>query len=470
MTDKQDNPQRRLPGVDEILRSAEAVALLWDYPRSRVLDGIREVLAGLRRTPNAIPDAIGALVGKVQAWLEEAEFERLRPVINATGVILHTNLGRAVLPDSAVQGLAQLGQCCNLQIDLENGQRGKRNYMSERLICQLTGAEAAVIVNNNAAATLLVLAALCAGREVVISRGQLIEIGGAFRMPDCIEQAGARMVEVGTTNKTHLRDYQHALTEHTAAVLKVNPSNYRIQGFVKEVSVGELVTLKAQHPDLVVIDDLGCGALIDTRRFGLPGEPTVQESLRAGADVALFSGDKLIGGPQAGIIVGRKEIISRIRKHPLTRILRVCKLTDMALEKTLRLFLEPERLHETNPTWRMLAADVATLRERAELILADAVAQGAAREALSLVDSEATMGGGALPAHPIPSCAIAVKAPGHLADEVLLRFRRLAPPVIGRITNDAVLLDMRTILPGEEAVLAKAIAKVCGTEGENLDV
>ncbi len=462
MSENADRPQRRLPGVDEILRSAEASALLETHARSRVLDAVREVLDDLRHYPEKIPDCIGPIVDKAQAWLAEDERERLRPVINATGVILHTNLGRAVLPAAAVAGLSTLGQCCNLQIDLDSGQRGKRNYMSERLICQLTGAEAAVIVNNNAAATLLVLAALCADREVIISRGQLIEIGGAFRMPDCIAEAGATMVEVGTTNKTHLRDYRNALSERTAAVLKVNPSNYRMQGFVKEVAVRELVMLKDDHPDLVVIDDLGCGALIDTRRFGLPAEPRVQDSLAAGADVALFSGDKLIGGPQAGILVGRKAIIAKIRKHPLTRILRVCKLTDTALEHTLRLFLEPETLAETNPTWGMLAADLVGLRSRGDAIVEAAVRAGAERDALRVVDSHATMGGGALPAHPIPSCAVAVRRTGCSADEVLRCFRRLSPPVIGRIADDTVLLDMRTILPDEDGVIAEAIAAVCG--------
>jgi L-seryl-tRNA(Ser) seleniumtransferase len=447
--------------VDELLRGPEAAALRGLYPRCRIVEAIRHVLDDLRHHPDVPVGDASSILDQAQAWLDEDELDRLRPVINATGVILHTNLGRAVLPAAAVEALASLGQCCNLQIDLDNGRRGKRNDMSERLICQLTGAEAAVIVNNNAAATLLVLAALCKGREVVVSRGQLIEIGGAFRLPDCIQEAGATMVEVGTTNKTHLHDYRKALSERTAAVLKVNPSNYRIVGFSKEVPLRDLVTLKDRQPNLLVIDDLGCGALVDTRRYGLPEEPTVQESVRAGADVTLFSGDKLIGGPQAGIIVGRKELISRIRKHPLTRILRVCKLTDIALEHTLRLFLEPDRLADTNPTWRMLAGDVRALRQKAGTIVDTAVAQGADRDALQVVESEATMGGGALPAHPIPSYAIAIRLPSCSADDLLRRFRRLSPPVIGRISDNAVLLDVRTLLPGEESVVGVSIAAVC---------
>lgn len=451
--------------MDELLRSREAGALLERHPRCRILDAIRHVLEHLRRHPDTLAGNAGAILEDARAWLEEDEFDRLRPVINATGVILHTNLGRAVLPASAVDALASLGQCCNLQVDLDSGRRGKRNDMTERLICRLTGAEAALVVNNNAAATLLVIAALCRGREVVVSRGQLIEIGGAFRLPDCIAEAGATLVEVGTTNKTHLHDYRKALSERTAAVLKVNPSNYRIVGFSTEVPVGDLLTLKAQQEDLLVIDDLGCGALVDTRRFGLPEEPTVQASLGAGADVTLFSGDKLIGGPQAGIIAGREAVVSRIRKHPLTRILRVCKLTDIALEQTLRLFLEPGRLARTNPTWQMLAADVQALRHRAEAIVETAVARGVERGALQVVASQATTGGGALPAHPIASVAIAITHPACNPDGLLRRFRRLSPPVIGRIAEDAVLLDVRTLLPGEDAALAGAVATVCA----NLD-
>jgi L-seryl-tRNA(Ser) seleniumtransferase len=300
---------------------------------------------------------------------------------------------------------------------------------------------------------------------VVVSRGQLIEIGGSFRLPDCIRQSGAVMVEVGTTNKTHLRDYEAALSDRTAALLRVNPSNYRIVGFTKDVPVADMVKLKAARPDLLVIDDLGCGALVDLTRFGLPHEPTVPESVAAGVDLALFSGDKLIGGPQAGILVGRAAVIARIKKHPLTRMLRVGKMTDLVLERTLRLFLEPDRLPDTNPTWRMLTLPAASLGPRARALAATAVAAGAPAGALRVVASESTTGGGSLPGHPIPSFAVAVRQPGLPAAELLRRLRRNDPPVIGRIQDDDVLLDVRTMLDGEDDIAARALASALAAGG-----
>jgi L-seryl-tRNA(Ser) seleniumtransferase len=480
----------RLPGVDEVLRSEAARGLLDAFPRPRAVEGVRAAIDEMRRDPGtgaasggalpAAPSRVGpgrrpgrpqdpsknppsstltAVVERAAAWLAEDEFQRLRTVVNATGVILHTNLGRAVLPSSAVAALAAMDRCCSLQIDLDTGARGKRHAMSERLLCRLTGAEAALVVNNNAAATLLVLAALCAGREVVVSRGQLIEIGGSFRLPDCIHQSGARLVEVGTTNKTHLRDYEAALTERTAAVMRVNPSNYRIIGFTKDVPVSDLMKLKAKQPDLLVLDNLGCGALVDLTRFGLPHEPTVPESVRAGADLSFFSGDKLIGGPQAGILVGRAAPIAKIKKHPLTRMLRVDKMTDLVLERTLRLFLDPERLPETNPTWRMLTASAGSLRPLAEALASAAVAAGAPAETLRVVACASTTGGGSLPGHPIPSFAVAARRPGVSAADLLRRLRRNDPPVIGRIEDNDVLLDVRTLLDGEAAIAACALAR-----------
>jgi L-seryl-tRNA(Ser) seleniumtransferase len=435
------------------------------YPHPRVVEGIRLALDARRKDPGRGAASLVALVDVAAAWLAADEFQRLRPVVNATGVILHTNLGRAVLPPSAVAALADMDRCCSLQIDLDTGARGKRHAMSERLLCRLTGAEAALVVNNNAAATLLALAALCAGREVVVSRGQLIEIGGSFRLPDCIRQSGAVMVEVGTTNKTHLRDYEAALGDRTAALLRVNPSNYRIVGFTKEVPVTDLMKLKAARPDLLVIDDLGCGALVDLTRFGLPHEPTVPESVAAGVDLALFSGDKLIGGPQAGILVGRAAVIARIKKHPLTRMLRVGKMTDLVLERTLRLFLEPDRLPETHPTWRMLTLPAASLGPRARALAATAVAAGAPAGALRVVASESTTGGGSLPGHPIPSFAVAARQPGLPAAELLRRLRRNDPPVIGRIQDDDALLDVRTMLDGEDDIAARALASALAAGG-----
>jgi L-seryl-tRNA(Ser) seleniumtransferase len=357
-----------------------------------------------------------------------------------------------------VRALAELDGCCNLQIDLETGLRGKRSHAVEKLLCRLTGAEAAVVVNNNAAATFLILAALCPGKEVIVSRGQLIEIGGSFRLPDCIHQSGAVLVEVGTTNKTHLRDYEAAVTANTAAVMRVNPSNYRVVGFSKSVPIRDLVGLRTKYP-LLIMDDLGCGALIDLERFGLPHEPTVQESIAAGTDVACFSGDKLIGGPQAGIIVGRSDPIERIRKHPLTRMLRVGKLTDMALEYTLRLFLEPERLLDTHPTLQMLTHSPESLKRRAQRLKRRIDKDtNSIKSAVVPVDSAA--GGGALPDVAIKSFAVAVNVTGMSSVDLIRGLRCGNPAVIARIHEDSVLIDMRTLLTGDEQRVLKALQEL----------
>lgn len=449
--------RRQLPSVNALLDDPVIADLLAVHPRARVVAALRRVLDAMRERiaeGGTIP-SVADIVKEASDGLHTRERERLRPVINATGIILHTGLGRAVLPPAAVAALAKLDRCCNLQIDLATGTRGRRNYETEQLLCELTGAEAALVVNNNAAATLLILAALCIGREVVVSRGQLIEIGGSFRLPDCVHQSGARLVEVGTTNKTHLRDYAAALNDNTAAVMRVNPSNYRVVGFTAEVSVAELVSLKREK-ELLVIDDLGCGALIGLERFGLEHEPTAGESIAAGADLVCFSGDKLIGGPQAGIIVGRAALIQRIRKHPLTRMLRVDKCTDIALEHTLRLFLDPDRLPETNPTYAMLAVPLETLRRRARGIQRR-VLENAVQASLRIVEGESALGGGSLPATPIRTWLIALTVPGWSAGELAARLRLHEPPIIARVADDAVLLDMRTLLPGEDKELARAV-------------
>jgi L-seryl-tRNA(Ser) seleniumtransferase len=459
------DPRRALPSVDAVLCSASAHEICAGQPPVRVAEAVRSVLEALRRAPPARGVSPDEVARAAAAGLAEDEFQRLRPVVNATGVVLHTNLGRAVLPAAAARALAAMDRCCSLQIDLDTGVRGRRHAMVERLLCRLTGAEAALVVNNNAAATLLVLAALCPGREVVVSRGQLIEIGGSYRLPDCIHQSGAILREVGTTNKTHLRDYEGAIGESTAALLRVNPSNYRIIGFSKEVPVRELAALKAGRPELLVLDDLGCGALVDPRRFGLPADPTVPDSIRAGADLAFFSGDKLIGGPQSGLIVGRADLIARIKKHPLTRMLRAGKLTDAALEATLRLFLDPDRLPECHPTWRMLTLAPEALRAAAGRMMARAAAAGAPKNALRVCACESTVGGGSMPGHALPSSALAVRLPGVSAEALLRKLRRCDPPVIGIVRGDEVWLDARTVLADEEAVVAAALAAVARPEG-----
>ncbi len=450
----QEDPRRGIPSMSELLEREEVVALMARYSRGVVVKGLRAVTDELRRLPEGGGMGIDTIVEKVRERLEDAELDRLRPVVNATGILLHTGLGRAVLPGVAATGLAQMDRCCNLQIDLTTGKRGKRNYVCERLLCELTGAEAALIVNNNAAATMLILTALCRGREVVVSRGELIEIGGSFRLPDCITASGAEMREVGTTNKTHLRDYEGAITERTGALLRVNPSNYRVIGFSKRVELSELVELKEKH-DVLVVDDLGCGALVDLQPYGLPREPLVQDSLAAGVDLVCFSGDKLIGGPQAGIVAGRKDLIDRIRKHPLTRMLRVGKLTDMALEQTLRLFRDPATLPEKHPLYRMLARTVSELRADAKRL---AKKIGAF---VSVEDGFSEMGGGALPGVPLPTALLVIREKGVSPLEIARRLRMREVPVVARIQEDGVVLDLRTLLPGEDEMVVSAVKEVC---------
>lgn len=456
-TTTQRDPRRDLPSVSALLELPAIKDLIARYTRPLTMQALNDTLDSYRQTlrpGDTAPDR-DAVARAVETALAALESERMRYVVNATGIILHTGLGRAVLPKQAAQSLAAMSGCCNMQIDLATGLRGKRSFSTEMLLRHLTGAEAALVVNNNAAATFLILAVLCAGKDVIVSRGQLIEIGGSYRLPDCIRQSGATMVEVGTTNKTHLRDYEQAMTENTGALLHVNPSNYRVIGFSKSVGIDELASLKSKQP-VLVIDDLGCGALVDLAAYGLPHEPTVQESLAAGADIVCFSGDKLIGGPQAGIIVGKRDLISRIKKHPLTRMLRICKLTDAALEQALRLFLTPETLCAAHPTLGMISAPAAALRRRAQA-LKRRLQRAAIGLRLDVVETESEVGGGSLPGVGITTWALAVWHPALSADALSARLRRNDPPVIARIREDAVLFDMRTLLEGEDRLVAEAL-------------
>ena len=457
----QNDPRRSLPQVSVLLEEKEVKSLLKNHPRPLVMEAVNNALSAFRKTlkPDDPPPAMKDITVAIESEMAEIESERIRPVVNATGIILHTGLGRAALPPSAARILGKMDQCCNLQMDLETGKRGKRNFMTEQLLCRITGAEDAMVVNNNAGATLLILSALCSGKEVIISRGQLIEIGGSYRLPDCIFQSGASMVEVGTTNKTHLRDYKKAITENTGAVLRCNPSNYRIIGFNKSVSVKELVTLKKKH-QVIIIDDLGCGALINLEKFGLPKEPTIQESIDAGADLVCSSGDKLIGGPQAGIILGKKKLIRKIRKHPLTRMLRVGKLTDAVLEHTLRLFLEPETLLEKNPTLRMITEPENQVKKKAQR-LRRMITRKKIPLSVKMIPGESATGGGSLPHVPIPSWALAIKHEEINAEDFARLLRKNETPVVTRIKSESVMIDVRTLLPGEDRIVAEALEKVC---------
>ncbi|MEW6724423.1 MAG: L-seryl-tRNA(Sec) selenium transferase [Bacillota bacterium] len=442
-----DSQLRKLPSVSSVLEWPEIQQLMAAMPRELVVDGCRRALQGLREAiiagenPWLTPEALRETVVNGARRLGRP---RLRPVINGTGVILHTNLGRAPLAQEAVQRLqAMASGFSNLEYDLDSGGRGSRHDHASDLICRLTGAEAAMVVNNNAGAVLLALSALAAGREVIVSRGELVEIGGSFRIPEVMAQSGARLVEVGCTNKTRLDDYRRAITAETAALLKVHTSNYRIVGFTEEASLADLVTLGREH-GLPVIDDLGSGVLVDVTRFGLPAEPTVAERVRAGADLVAFSGDKLLGGPQAGLLVGRRDLIARVQRHPLARALRIDKLTLTALEATLALYLDEEGWRRI-PTLHWLSRSAAEVRRCAGELMAAVLERAEGRLRLELIDGTAEVGGGSLPTASLPTTCLAVAVDGWDCQELASRLRQTDPPVIGRIESGRFLIDLRAM-------------------------
>jgi L-seryl-tRNA(Ser) seleniumtransferase len=450
-----------IPSMTTLLDAARSFDGLADQARAVTTAAIREASAALRqrlKRGESVESDVAAVLGEARDIVAARASQRLVRVINATGIVLHTGLGRSVLPDAAIERLTAVAAgYCNLEIDLPSGKRGRRGSHVERLLCELTGAEAALVVNNNAAATMLVLAALAAEREVVISRGQLIEIGGAFRLPDVMVQSRVRMVEVGTTNRTHLRDYAGAITEETAAVLRVHPSNYRVVGFVSQPSLAELAEL-AHARGLVLIDDLGAGALVDLEPFGLPHEPTMGESVAAGADVVLASADKLIGAAQGGVIVGTKACVDRIRKHPLARAFRADKTCLMALERTLALFRDEELLKREHPLYRMLATPIDELGRRAEA-LADAIRNAAPDANVEVADGVGYLGSGSLPMEALPTRLVRVTAAGLKPEELARRLRMDEAAVFTRIEDDRVLLDVRTIHPGDVERVAQAVGR-----------
>ncbi len=440
---------RVLPAVNVLLALPEADKLVVVYGRSTVVAFVREVLNALRssilRGQSLDPRQLEAsgILEQVAASIKHVELPNIKRVVNATGIILHTGLGRAAMPAAAIKQLCGVAGYCNLQQDLQTGQRSRREKCLRGIVGELTGAEDVLVVNNNAGATFLMLAALAAGKEVVISRGELIEIGGSFRLPDIMQASGTALKEIGTTNKTHLRDYQHAVGPQTGMILKVHQSNYKITGFTKEVSIGEIAQIGQKH-NVPVVDDLGCGALVSLEKFGLDHEPTVRESLQAGADLVLFSTDKLIGGPQGGMIVGRAKMIERIRSHPLYRILRVCKLTLGALEATLRLFRTPEMLAQKHPLYMMLAKTPDEIKLQAAQAKKMILEKKPHWEVI-ISEEIARLGGGSLPEAGMPSCAVKIKAPDIGADKLAGLFRTAATPVIPRIADDWVVLDMRAV-------------------------
>jgi L-seryl-tRNA(Ser) seleniumtransferase len=446
---------RELPAVHEL---AELVcAGSPDSPPGAVRESCRKAIEVARTgilAGEAAPDSrqLADIAGRMLADMTGSSMTN---VINATGVILHTAIGRACLPDSAVEAVSRVARGYSvLQWDRETGRRGHRDIHTEKLICELAGSEAATIANNNAGATLLVLSALAADREVIVSRGQLVEIGGSFRIPEVMKQSGAVMREVGCTNRTHLRDYREAVGENTAIILRVHPSNYRIRGFSSEVPLEELVALGSEF-GIPVVDDLGAGSYVDLKHFGLPSEPTVRQSIEAGAAVVTSSGDKLIGGPQAGIITGKREYIQKIRKHPLARALRVGKLTIAALEASLMLFRENrEYLVENHPLYRMFAARVEDLRRTAEEFVSMLDLPESC--SVSVIQTESFVGSGSLPDHAIPSVGAGISTPDNEA--LAGRLRQGDPAVASRIEDDLLKLDMRTLQPGEPERLAELVS------------
>ena len=457
----------QIPSITELLKSPAVETWLRHHPLSLVTDCLRQAVTKVRQNIIAAPDgthhdstnSTAVILAQAGDLLSLATTPHIRQAINATGIILHTGLGRAVLAPSVVDSIVpELKGYCTLAIDPSTGERAERDELVEYILTELTGAEAATVVNNNAAATMLVLAALAAQKEVIVSRGQLIEIGGSFRLPEVMAQSQARLVEVGATNRTHLKDYLNAITQETAAIMRVHPSNYRIVGFTGEVALRDLVEL-AHSRGLIQIDDLGAGALVGLESFGRPHEPTVRESIEAGADIVLFSGDKLIGGSQAGIIVGRKELIQRVRKHPLMRAVRADKTCLMILERTLQLFRNPAKLRTELPTYQMLATPLETLQARAEKLV-ELLKTASANIAASIHESVAYLGSGSLPTEAISSLMVSVAVKGLSAEALAYRLRMDSACVFGRIEEDLVRLDMRTLTDDQVPQIVKALERI----------
>lgn len=456
---------RSIPKVDKVLEWPELREPFGDRPREVVLSAIRGGLETLRLRLSAGDAGSSSLsrdtiISFILDELHRLELPRLRRVINGTGVVLHTNLGRSPLPSSLTSRIAEIAACySNLEFDLETGRRGSRYSHVEPLLCELTGAEAALVVNNNAAAVLLALSALSLGKETVVSRGELVEIGGSFRIPDVMAQSGAILKEVGTTNRTHPDDYLRAIGPETALLLKVHTSNYAVVGFTAEVSAGELCTIGKKH-HLPVMADLGSGSLVDLAPFGLPGEPTVQDFIAAGVDVVTFSGDKMLGGPQAGIIVGRRELIGAMKKHPLLRALRVDKMTFAALEEVLRMYRDPRRAIEAIPTLRMLTLTRDELLARGRSLARRIRSRKIPGLSVAVTEGASQVGGGAHPLLELPSALLSLALEGFSPDRIEERLRGMEVPVIGRIQRGSFILDVRTLLDDDIPLLLEQLSRL----------
>jgi L-seryl-tRNA(Ser) seleniumtransferase len=443
------DPRRQLPPIDALLAEPDIAPLLAAHPRNLVLRAIRETVAGARADGGTRPaEGWGAAV---LAHLHRLAAPSLEPVINATGVVLHTNLGRAPLARGAIEAMARIGSgYANLEYDLERGTRGSRHALCRELLLELTGAEDALVVNNAAGALLVALSALARGGEAVVSRGELVEIGGAFRIPDIMARSGATLIEVGTTNRTHPKDYRNALTDATRLLLKMHQSNFRVTGFTAEVPASEIATLARAHGSASLYD-LGSGLLLDLTPWGLTGEPTVHEARASGVDAVVFSGDKLLGGPQAGIILGTRAAIDACRQDPLARAVRSDKFTLAALEATLALYRDPDTARREIPVLRMLTEDGAETRRRAETLC-----QRVGAEA-ELVAGESEVGGGSFPGARLPTWLVALRPLRPAPDVVAARLRGAQPPLIARIAEDRVVLDARTIFPDQLETAARVV-------------
>lgn len=453
---------RQIPKVDELLRHPRLASLSCQH--TILTETVREVIDSLRQAilageePSIQPDS---LCDEVERLVQKKTTMNLRPVINATGIVLHTNLGRAKLSTAAVQAIQSAAQDYNtLEYNLEKGSRGSRYSHVEQLISKLTGAEDAMVVNNNAAAVMLVLSTMARGKEVVTSRGELVEIGGAFRVPEIMSQSGGTLVEVGTTNKTHPSDYVRAVTENTGAFLKVHTSNFKIVGFSEEVSLEEMVRLGHER-NIPVIYDLGSGAMVRLEDYGILDEPNVLDAMKSGADIISFSGDKLLGGPQAGIIIGRREYIEAMKKNPLTRAFRIDKLTLAALEATLREYQDPAQAIQNNPTLRMITATMETLVPKGEQLLAELQRTCDGSYTVELTEDFGQVGGGSVPTQMIRSSVVAVEPTLVSPDVLEQRLRRISLPIIARISKDRLLLDVRTIEEHHFSYIAESIRDCC---------
>jgi len=462
------NVLRSIPSVDTILERKEIKALLEKYSRGIVLKAIQKKLDKIRQqivlghsfTTDTKVVQVDVTAMEIEDEIHSFSSPHLKKVINATGVILHTNLGRSLLPDEALKNVREIAASySNLEYEIDDGKRGSRYAHIEQLLCDLSGAESALVVNNNAGAVLLVLNTLASGKEAIVSRGELIEIGGSFRIPDIMKRSGATMVEVGTTNKTHLVDYEEAIGERTGIVLKVHTSNYRIIGFTSEVDLHSLIALGKKY-HLPVINDLGSGSFIDFSPYGLDHEPTVQEVVKTGVQVVTFSGDKLLGGPQAGIIVGKKKILSKLIKNPLNRALRVDKLTLAALEATLRMYLDRETVLQKIPTLRMITLPLNAIERRAHEFKKKLQKQLPSHIEIQVVDDTSQVGGGALPLQELPTKVVAIGSKRIDVKNIEERLRKNTPPIITRIHKHQIHIDLRTVAEHEEEDIEISLRKI----------